>query len=447
LTTLPPIFTSLARRSMLLAFALLACAPTFAQVSLTTVVELAQKNSASVQLAQADLQRATASLAESKDVFYPSLTFGSGLPAFPEVGFTGALPTIWDATLRSLVFSMPQLEYIKAAHKGLEAAQMSLKNADGKVALDASLAYIELDTVDREISAAHQQQTYAARLVEIEQQRADAGVDPYSALLQAKLTAAQIRLAQLHLETRAATLSEQLATLTGLPVGSITPDHASIPAIPQLTGDLPTPVTDDVTAAELLAQSKQRVAKGDQDQVWFPQFAFGAIYNRNTTLLNNVNKYYATGYLPANNFSSGFSITLPLFNVGVRAAARVSAAEALRATVEAQAAQQQNNIRIANLTHTIRELDAEADVASLKQQIADQQLKTVLTQMELGNGSASGPNAQPQLSPEAEQQARIDERQKYQDSLETSLDLAKARLDLLHALGHMQDWLNELHTR
>ncbi|HUB00995.1 MAG TPA: hypothetical protein VMA34_21875, partial [Terracidiphilus sp.] len=107
----------------------------------------------------------------------------------------------------------------------------------------------------------------------------------------------------------------------------------------------------------------------------------------------------------------------------------------------------QNNIRIANLTHTIRELDAEADVASLKQQIADQQLKTVLTQMELGNGSASGPNAQPQLSPEAEQQARIDERQKYQDSLETSLDLAKARLDLLHALGHMQDWLNELHTR
>ncbi|HUA97935.1 MAG TPA: TolC family protein, partial [Terracidiphilus sp.] len=232
MTTLPPIFTSLARRSMLLAFALLACAPTFAQVSLTTVVELAQKNSASVQLAQADLQRATASLAESKDVFYPSLTFGSGLPAFPEVGFTGALPTIWDATLRSLVFSMPQLEYIKAAHKGLEAAQMSLKNADGKVALDASLAYIELDTVDREISAAHQQQTYAARLVEIEQQRADAGVDPYSALLQAKLTAAQIRLAQLHLETRAATLSEQLATLTGLPVGSITPDHASIPAIP-----------------------------------------------------------------------------------------------------------------------------------------------------------------------------------------------------------------------
>jgi hypothetical protein len=45
------------------------------------------------------------------------------------------------------------------------------------------------------------------------------------------------------------------------------------------------------------------------------------------------------------------------------------------------------------------------------------------------------PGAPPQLSPTAEQQARIDERQKYLDALDAGFDLSKARLDLLRALG------------
>jgi hypothetical protein len=50
-----------------------------------------------------------------------------------------------------------------------------------------------------------------------------------------------------------------------------------------------------------------------------------------------------------------------------------------------------------------------------------------------------------QLSPREEQLSRIDERQKFLDSLDAGLELAKARLGLLRALGHMQDWLRELH--
>jgi hypothetical protein len=88
-----------------------------------------------------------------------------------------------------------------------------------------------------------------------------------------------------------------------------------------------------------------------------------------------------------------------------------------------------------------------AEVASLKQQIADAQLKTVLAQLDTGNGAGSGPNTQPQATPKAEQLARIDERQRYQDALDASLELAKARLGLLRALGHMDDWLHELHGK
>jgi outer membrane protein TolC len=260
------------------------------------------------------------------------------------------------------------------------------------------------------------------------------------------LTAAQIKLNELHLETRAATLSQQLADLTGLPNGSISPENSSIPEIPQITGDTPAGDASRESSAELLARSKQFVAKGDEEISYLPQLVFGAQYNRNTTLLNNVNYYFAHD-IPANNFSSGISIQVPIFNMFNRAKARASAADALRATVEAEEAARQHQIQIATLSSSLRELDAQEEIASLKQQIAEQDVKTVTTEMEVGNGAGVGPGAQPPPSPKEEELARIDERQKYEDALEAQLNLDKTRLNLLQALGHMQDWLNELHGK
>lgn len=420
-----------------------------AQVSLTTVVELAQKNSATVHLAQADVQKAQAEWGQARDAFIPSVSFGSGLPAFPEIGFTGSLPTIWDSRVQSLVFGMPQIHYIHAARMGVQAAQLSLKDAEEQVALDASAAYIEMDTVDRELMAAHEQEQDAARLVAIEQQRAEAGVDPLSALLQAQLTTAQLKLKRLHLETRYATLAKQLAALTGLPVGSITPQHSSIPEIPAVSAHEVPRSTPALDSAQAVVRSRELVAKGDRQHLWLlPEIAFGTQYNRNTTLLNHIEDYFnPVKPFPANNLSSGFSISVPLFDAGLHAKAKQSAAEALRARVEAEQAEQQNDIQIAELTSNLRELDAQAEVASLKQQIAAEQLKSVEAQLQLGNGAGNAPGAPPQLSPTAEQQTRINERQVYVDSLDASFDLSKARLGLLRALGHMQDWLDELRSK
>jgi outer membrane protein TolC len=324
-----------------------------------------------------------------------------------------------------------------------------LKDAREQAALDASADYIELDAVNRELEAAREQEQSATRLVEIEQQRAEAGVDPLSTLYQAQLTAAQLKLSRLHLETRAATLAKQLATLTGLPVGSITPDHASIPEIPAVTGDRTPVPTPGLESAQQLAISKQRQVQGDKEHLWvLPEIGFGLIYNRNTTLLNDVASYFnPLKPFPANNISSGFSIKVPIFDPGLHAKLRASAADALRARVEAEQAQQQNDVLIAQLSATLRELDTQAEIASLQQQIAGEKLKSVESQLELGNGAGSAPGAQPQLSPTFEQQARIDERQDYVNALDAGLNLSKARLNLLRALGHMQDWLDELKTK
>ena len=416
------------------------------QVSLATVVDLAQRNSTPVRIAAANVRKAQATLSESKDVVIPSVLFGTGLPTFPEVGFTGTPPSIWSATVQSLVFGIPQKRYIDAAHFGLQAAFSRLRDAKEQVALDASAAYIELDTIELELKAAQQQEEYAKRLVEIEQQRTEAGVDPLSEFLQARLTAAQIKLRRVQLEARIGTLSSQLTSLTGLPVGSITPDHSSIPEIPKVSGDIPAGPHAGIASAMLLARSKQMVAKGDEQINYLPQLSFVAQYNRNTTLLNDVNSFFAKP-LPANNFSSGISIQVPLLDMWHRAKAKESAADALRATVEAEQAQRQNDIQIAELTGSLRELDVQAEIAGLKQQIASENLRSALAQLELGNGMANEPGAPAQLSPKTEQLARIDERQRYEDELDSALDLAKARLSLLRALGHMEDWLHELHTK
>ncbi len=415
-----------------------------AQVSLATVVDLAQRNSTAVRIAQADLNKASASLSQSKDVTIPSLQLSTGLPVFPEVGFTGSPPSIWNATVESLVFSIPQKHYIDAARSSLLAASASLKDAREQAALEASTAYIELDTVNRELEAGQQQEEFAGRLVAIEQERTEAGVDPLNDLLEARLAAAEIKLKHEHLETRAGTLAKRLATLTGLPDGSIAPDHASIPEIPQVHGEVTAKGLAGIESARLLAQARRQVAKGDDETNYWPQMSFVAQYNRNTTILNDVNKFFATP-LPANNFASGISVQIPVFDMGHRAKSHESAAEALRATVEAEQAQRQNDVQIAELTGSLRELDTLAEIASLKQQIADEHLKTVQAQLDLGNGSGSGPGSVPQLTPKAEQLAQIDEKQKQTEALDAEFELAKARLGLLRALGHMDDWLHQLH--
>ncbi|HZB87381.1 MAG TPA: TolC family protein [Terracidiphilus sp.] len=421
-------------------------APISAQVSLATVVDLAQRQSAAVRLAAADQRKAAALLSESKDVYIPSLQFSSGLPAFPSLGFNGSPDSIYSGTVQSLVFSIPQKQYIAGAASGLRAATANLKDAREQAALDAATAYIEMDTVNRELTAAHLEESDAGRMVEIEQERSEAGVDPLNDLLHAQLSAKEIKLKRLHLETRAATLAAQLAALTGMPVGAIAPDHASIPEIPAVSGEVRPQTLAGVESARLAARSRQLLAKGDEEINYLPQLSFFAQYNRNTTLQNNADFFYSHN-LPASNFSSGFSIQVPLFDLVHRAKGRESAAEALRSTVEAEQAERQNDIQIATVTGSIRELETQAEIAALKQQIADGDLKTVETQLQYGNGTGSGPGSTPQLSPKAEQLAKIDANEKKGEAMEASFELAKARLGLLRALGHMEDWVRELHGK
>jgi outer membrane protein TolC len=418
----------------------------YAQLSLSTAVDLAQRNSTSVRAAQADLEKATNTLKETKDVYIPNLILGSSVGP-PSIGFTFSQPSIASASMQSLAYSKSQGKYIEAAKAGVEAAVLSLKDAREQVAMDASSDYIELDGVTRELQAAGEQAGFVSRLVEIEQQRSDAGVDSHQDLLQAQLAVAQLKLNRIHLESRAGSLIAQLASLTGLPVASIVTETASIPAIPAVHADeAGAKPTAGVEAAQSQARARALQAKGDwiSTTLW-PQIGFGAQYNRDATSLNNYNYFFSTLHkFKADNFNAGFSIQIPIFDAAKKDKARESRAEALRASIEAEQAKRQGDVQIANLTGSIRELDALAEVASLKQKIAAEQLDAVRAQIQNGNGGGIDPGAPPQLTPKAEQQAHIDERQKYVDALDAGVNADKARLGLLRALGRINEWLRTL---
>ncbi len=413
--------------------------PAHAQLSLSTVVAMAQRNSSSVKLAQADVRKARAVLTEMNDVYIPNLDVGSSVGP-PTIGFPAGQPSIANATMSSLVFSVSQHYYAKAAEAAYRAAGLSLKDAAEQSALDASTAYLELDTVTQELDAARQQQQDAERLRSIEEQRVEAGVDSHSDLLESRLTLAQLHLKQIQLGDRAAVLRAQLAAMTGMPAASIEPIHASIPTIPAVT--TPGVATSGLAAAQENLRSRLLQARGDATVNRMPMMTFGAQYNRDSNSLNNYSVYYQ--HFKADNFSIGLTIQIPLFDLVRRDKARESAADALRARVEAEQANRQNDVQVATLNAQLAELGALQEIAQLKQEIAQEQLRQVQSEIQYGNGSGAGADATPQVTPKALQLARIDEETKQMDAEETDLSLSKARLGLLRALGHMQDWLKTL---
>lgn len=410
----------------------------WAQVSLSTVVDLAVRNSAAVRAAVADVQHAEAGLSESKDVYLPSFVLGSSLGY--SYGFPVGQPSVYSVTSQSMIYSFSQPDYIRAARAALKSAQLSLKDSEEQVALDTALAYIQLDTDRRLLSALEQEKEFAEKLVTIEQDRWQAGVDGRMEVTKAELTAAQVDAKRLHLEGDASQLRQQLGHLTGLLPSSFVTDSKSIPASPEFSPEDPIEDTlaatnPGIQAAFANAKSKWLTSFGDEKQNYRPQFAFGGEYNRYAEF-NNYAEYYLR--FQHNNFNIGVQITFPIFDASRRAKARESAADAARAGAEADQTKFRTSEQVYSLRHSINELVAQERIAQLKSELAQEQLESIQAQLKSGSGS---PNTAP-VTPKDEQQARIQERERYQDALDAGFSMIRAELSLMRSLGQIGNWVH-----
>ena len=407
-------------------FTTLAPAGARAQISFYTVVDLALRNSTQVRISAADVQHAEAAVMQSIDAYKPSFSVGSSLGY--SYGFPVGQPSIYNVAAQSLAFSFSQPKYIRAARAGLAAAQLQLKDTRQQVILDTALDYIELTTVNQQISALDQETGFVNRLIDIETDRVNAGVDSRVELTQARLTAAQVALRRLHLVDQADLLRDRLAHLTGLKPEDLVSEPRTIPAAPEISGAGSIEDNDNVKAAYASAQSKFFTAAGDARQNNRPVFGFGGEYNR-FAKFNNYNEYYL--HFQHNNFNVGIQITVPLFDAARKAKAKVSSAEAAQASAQADQVRDQTGEQVLQLQKSAIELTAQEQVAELQNELAQDQLDTIATQLRLGSG---GP------LPKDEQSAHIRERSYFVDLLGTRFQLTQARLSLLRSMGKIEDW-------
>jgi outer membrane protein TolC len=407
-----------------------------AQVSIASAVDLAIRNSPRVKTSESDVAKAQAILVQSKDVYVPTMTAGAGLGQ--AYGYSPYPPTLFTLSSSSLVYNSSQFAYIHAAQAGVDAAQQALADMRESVAEDAALTFIAVDHDQQREDVLRQEAEYAARLLQIVQERFDAGQDSAIDLTNAKLTERKLHLAQLKAADDTAVDRSHLARLMGIPLGSLRAE-GGFPEAPIATAEPASSGTyanASVASAFENAKAKQFQARGDSHFLYRPQISFFGQYNRYATFTNafkSLQNLY-TG-LTADNEAFGVQISIPLFDRLRRSKALEASADAAHALHDAETAQFNVIDAESKLTHNIEVLQAQADVAALDQQLAQQQLEILQLQLK-----STGASPQP-LTPKDEQNSRIAEREKYLAVIDNAFQLHQAEVSLLRQMGRLEDWL------
>ncbi len=417
--------------------------PGRAQISLSTAINLALVNSPKVKVAQADLDRAQAVLAESKETFVPAIAATAGVGK--STGAPLAPPVVFSISAQSLVFNSSQADYVRAARAGVESARLARDVSRSDVVEDTTSSYVALDNAVERRAVQTQALQFAHRLVTVAADRFAAGVDSHMEFTKARHTEAQLRLQQLLVEDEIITQSEHLARLTGLAARGLTTERTSIPVM-----KAPAPSTLDapidprrlvgISAAFAAARAKQYTAHGDKRYLLRPQIAFSANYSRISTAFTTYSEYYPGFASPENSLNSlnfGVEVTVPILDMVHRAKARESAADAARSLYEAQSQQMQFAEARSKLKHSAAELAARRELAELDRELAQDQLDAVLVRLQASTGAMPGE----QLTPKDEQNARLQERLRTYDMLTADLQLKQAEVMLMRQEGSLSNWL------
>jgi outer membrane protein TolC len=409
------------------------------QLSFTSAMDLSLQNSSRVKLAQDEVNKAAANLAETKSVFIPSIIVGSGVGA--SSGITLNLPTIFTVNAQSLVLNASQRNYIRAAQSALQSANMALTDASEQVEEDTAITYLSLDELQQRETAMAEEYSFAIRLVTIVQERLDAGMESESDVKKALRTAVQVRSLQLQLDDETASVRDHLERLIGVPGTSLELVPASIPRSPVFRASEATiqeTDTPSILSAEANARAKTQRAAGDSRYTWRPQITFDAQYGRISSF-NGVSTYYNLKG-DYNTLAAGVQINIPILDRTRSAKARESLADAQHAEHEIDFLRNQQDEARLKQQHIILELETKAELAELDEEIAQDQLNTITIQLSTNGGNSVAPP----LTLKDEQNARIQERQRYLDVLDAKLQLQEAQITLLRQTGRLGEWLKSL---
>jgi hypothetical protein len=92
------------------------------------------------------------------------------------------------------------------------------------------------------------------------------------------------------------------------------------------------------------------------------------------------------------------------------------------------------------LERSIRQLETKTRIAEYDYAIAQDELKATLIELKAPSGSTP-------RTPKEEQNAKMQERQKYLDLLDARMQLSKAKVSVMRQTDQLDSWLHSLQSR
>lgn len=405
------------------------------QLPLRRAIELAVAHSGTIAAATADQMRAYESYRETKNVYLPQLVIGSGLGysyGFP-LSIEGAAPSVFNINTQQFLLNFAQREFVRAAKTEWNASSLAMKDKREQVTLDAALTYIQLDNALTQLRVLQDQHGEAQRAVFVVGQRVKEGIDARVQLTRANLSEARVRMRMAEVQGNADLMRQHLADLTGLPPESIETVTESIPPLPEISQheDLVPKALDASTALKVAnenTRAKQYTAKG-QHKMLYPAIDLAGQY----ALLSKINHYDEFfAKFQRNNLTLGLAMRLPILNPAQKAHAQAADAEVIKAKRDADTLKSQVSSETLKLQRSVQQLTAARDVAQLEYELAQSELDTVGARVEVGTATLLD-----------QQNARLAVSDKYSAFLDASLELDKARLQLLKATGDLERWVGQ----
>jgi outer membrane protein TolC len=399
-------------------------------ITLRKAVELALTRSAPV--AHADEDKAQAGYREARAAYLPRIIFGSGIGGsygFP-LSLENAAPSLFNVTSQQVLYSPAQKAFVKAARSDWQAAQQQAKDQHEALVEDTVLTYVELNKWTQEIDLLNTALINNQKVETIEQERIKAGVDSPIEQNRAKLATARVRMRLAEAKGSADVLRTRLAQLTGLSAEELGTEPDSIPGLPEIKQDediasKAVQSSPQVRAADQQALAKKFAAEGEYKAL-LPAVDIAGQY----ALLSNFNNYkvYIQNF-QTHNATGGIVFRLPFLDFTQRARAAQAKADAIRSGRDAEQARQKVSLETLRLQRAVQELTAASDVAQLEYEMAQSELDAVEIRLKAETGTLR-----------EEQDARSKVEQTYDALIDANFALDKARLQLLHATGELEQW-------
>jgi len=399
------------------------------KLTLRQTVTLALQNSRDLALAKVQYSIAQGQTSVDRAEFRPNLYTGSGaaytsgFPATP--GGNG--PSIFNLSYTQSVFNLPLSGQVKAAEDRAVNAKLEMDRVHDEVIVRAASVYLDLANVRHALELMRSEQASAEKILQVTQERATAGQELPIDVTRSELTAAQVQERILKLEGREENLTEQIRNLTGIPEERAIETDSEEPsfATDQQEADLLTmALKSDPGIQEAVNEraARQHIFQGAKGAYW-PSVSIIGEYEV-LTKFNNYSEFYT--HFQRNNVTVGVQVQIPIFSSRTRANISLAKRQLDEADLLLGNKKDQVRLDVEQKVRSVRELDAEREVARLELKLAQQSLEMMQAKFEDGQATLRDV-----------EQARLDESDKWVAFLDADLARQQGQLSLLQATGQL----------